>query len=226
MEHRWNQLTEKLIASVSVREKWWNRICLALTGKEGRRHYYNLENLEKRFTLFETISHRLCNPQAVALAMFLQHLHYDPRLPGISEELTLATLEEFIADAEQAIPELISDLRELIEAALINSTPVHLTPDAVGSGDVHYFLDIDMAVLGSSSSEYAETLTMMREEYGFTSDVDYFELRLKVLRYFLQIPNIYATEDFRNRYNEKARDNIINEISNIEDRLKTIRPSP
>lgn len=78
------------------------------------------------------------------------------------------------------IPELISDLRELIEAALINSTPVHLTPDAVGSGDVHYFLDIDMAVLGSSSSEYAETLTMMREEYGFTSDVDYFELRLKV----------------------------------------------
>jgi hypothetical protein len=30
-------------------------------------------------------------------------LHYDPRLPGISEELTLATLEEFIADAEQAV---------------------------------------------------------------------------------------------------------------------------
>lgn len=72
MENRWNQLTKELIPSDSVREKWWNQICLALTGKEGRRHYYNLENLEKRFALFNEISHQLCNSQAVALAMFLQ----------------------------------------------------------------------------------------------------------------------------------------------------------
>jgi predicted metal-dependent HD superfamily phosphohydrolase len=79
-------------------------------------------------------------------------------------------------------PKLISDLKELIEAALINSTPVHLTPNAVGTDDVHYILDIEMAVLGSSRNEYADTLVMMRDEYGFTSDSDYFELRLKVLR--------------------------------------------
>ena len=33
----------------------------------------------------------------------VQSLHYDPRIPGISEELTLATLAEFIADAEQVV---------------------------------------------------------------------------------------------------------------------------
>lgn len=37
-------------------------------------------------------------------------LHYDPRLPGISEELTLATLEEFIVDAEQAVRFNLSNL--------------------------------------------------------------------------------------------------------------------
>lgn len=77
-------------------------------------------------------------------------------------------------------PEVVSDLRKLTEAALINSTPVHLTPNATGTSDVHYFLDIEMATLGSSSSEYADTLAMMRNEYGCTSDDDYFELRLKV----------------------------------------------
>jgi hypothetical protein len=61
MENRWNQLTKELIPSDSVREKWWNQICLALTGKEGRRHYYNMENLEKRFALNDEISHQLCN---------------------------------------------------------------------------------------------------------------------------------------------------------------------
>nr|SVE73385.1 EOG090X00VK [Daphnia atkinsoni] len=118
------------------------------------------------------------------------------------------------------VPELISDLRELTEAALINSTPVHLTPNATGTGDVHYFLDIEMATLGSSPGEYAETLVMMRNEYGCTSDDDYFELRIKVLRYFLQIPNIYATEEFRSRYDTPARNNIIKEISSIENRLQ------
>nr|SVE89711.1 EOG090X00VK [Daphnia sinensis] len=120
----------------------------------------------------------------------------------------------------ESVPELVSDLRKLIEAALINSTPVHLTPNATGTSDVHYFLDIEMATLGSSSSEYDDTLAMMRNEYGCTSDDDYFELRLKVLRYFLQIPNIYATEEFRSRYDAQARSNIIKEISNIENRVK------
>nr|SVE75584.1 EOG090X00VK [Daphnia hispanica] len=118
------------------------------------------------------------------------------------------------------VPEVVSDLRELTEASLINSTPVHLTPSATGTSDVHYFLDIEMATLGSSPGEYADTLVMMRSEYGCTSDDDYFELRLKVLRYFLQIPNIYATEDFRSRYDMQARNNIIKEISNIENRVK------
>lgn len=78
------------------------------------------------------------------------------------------------------VSEVVSDLRELTEAALINSTPVHLTPNVTGTGDVHYFLDIEMATLGGSPGEYAKTLVMMRNEYGCTSDDDYFELRIKV----------------------------------------------
>ena len=82
------------------------------------------------------------------------------------------------------IPELIDELKELIEAALINSTPVHLTPNATGSSDVHYFLDIEMATLGSSPSDYADYFDYlkMKEENGFSSDYDYFQLRLKVCK--------------------------------------------
>ncbi len=72
MENRWNLLTTGLISSPGTREKWWERICQALSGKDGRRHYYNIENLEKRFVLFDEFFHRLSDPSAVALAMFLQ----------------------------------------------------------------------------------------------------------------------------------------------------------
>ena len=76
--------------------------------------------------------------------------------------------------------ELGEEVTRLIEAAIANSTPVHLTQDAYGSDDLHFFLDFDTAVLGSSASDYADYAARMRDEYGFMSDHDYTQLRLKV----------------------------------------------
>lgn len=42
--------------------------------------------------------------------------------------------------------ELIADL---IQASETHMTDAHMNEGALGSDDVHYFLDIDMAILGS-----------------------------------------------------------------------------
>lgn len=75
-----------------------------------------------------------------------------------------------------------ANLRTILETALASSTPANLTPGAYGSDDEHYFLDIEMAVLGSSPADYAEHFdpTKMRDEYGMNSDDEYLKLRLKV----------------------------------------------
>lgn len=49
-----------------------------------------------------------------------------------------------------------------------------------GTDDKHYFLDIDMAVLGASPEEYNQYTKRVREEYSFLSDEFYKNLRLKV----------------------------------------------
>lgn len=49
-----------------------------------------------------------------------------------------------------------------------------------GRDDKHYFLDIDMAVLGASAEEYNQYTRKVREEYSFLSDEFYKNLRLKV----------------------------------------------
>jgi len=218
METRWNKLTEELIAP-DIRHKWWTRICQTLANTKQRKYYYNLEYLERRFNLYDPFVDRLGDPAAVALAMFFQHLHYDPRLHGMSEELTLATLDEFANDSN--LPkELMEKVRRLLEAAIANSTPVHLTPGASGADDEHFFLDFETAILGSSPSDYADFAVKMRDEYGFMPDVDYLQLRLKVLRCFLMIPNIFATTEFRNQYETQARENITKEIQTIQDQLQ------
>lgn len=49
-----------------------------------------------------------------------------------------------------------------------------------GREDKHYFLDIDMAILGAPSEEYNSYTRKVREEYSFLTDEFYKNLRLKV----------------------------------------------
>lgn len=170
--------------------------------------------LERRLDLCDQHSQLLARPRAVALAVFFTHLHYDPHCHGIAEESTLSTLAEFAADSQLPAEE-VAEVRRLIEAAVANSTPAHLSRDAYGTEDGHFFLDINTAVLGADAGDYGDYAARMRDEYGFMSDADYAQLRLKVLRCFLQIPNIFATREFRQRYEGQARENIGREIASL-----------
>lgn len=68
----------------------------------------------------------------------------------------------------------------LLQAAATNSTDEHKTDGVFGAEDLHYFLDIDMAVLGSEPAHYASYTGEVRKEYSFLPDAIYQSLRLKV----------------------------------------------
>lgn len=77
-----------------------------------------------------------------------------------------------------------AELREqtcaLLKVAATHSTEAHKVGGAFGGEDVHYFLDLDMAVLGSSPDNYADYRERIRGEYYFLSEPMYTALRLKV----------------------------------------------
>lgn len=76
--------------------------------------------------------------------------------------------------------ELCQDVVRLLEATGTNITEEHMANNLYGKEDKHYFLDIDMAVLGASAEEYNLYTKRVREEYSFLSDEFYKNLRLKV----------------------------------------------
>lgn len=200
--------------SEATRDSWW-RLIRQRYG-EPSRHHHNLDHLNHMAELWAEYAEHLSNPRAVALALFFQYLEYDPK----SQDNEERCIEDFRRFAEEARistdSELYLSVTELIQLTKLHSTDEHKQEGMYGREDKHFFLDFDMRVLGSSPTEYKDYTERVRLEYSFVPDAIYKSLRSKVLRSFLQIPNIFSTEPFRRLYEERAKSNIRDEIAELD----------
>ncbi|XP_023288529.1 uncharacterized protein LOC105696018 [Orussus abietinus] len=208
LSESWKEATEGFDAEAC--EKWFVRLQEAYTDE--KRTYHNLDLLHKKLEYYREIKSNLKNPGAFLLALFFQNFDYNPRaLDGENKNV-----ERFEAFADEAgVPadnETRTDTCALLGAAATHSTDAHKVGGAFGEEDAHYLLDLDMAVLGAAPDTYDEYRERIRREYSFLSEPMYTALRLKVLQNFVQIPNIFATKEFRERFEEQARENIRAEI--------------
>lgn len=204
----WLNITQD--CTESVREKWWDLIRTKYS--ESSRHHHNLDHLSNMMELFRMHNDHLSNPRAVAFALFFQYLEYDPKSQD-NEERSIEAFRQFAE--ESRIPmesELFLAVTELIQLTKLHSTEEHKQEGIYGNEDKHFFLDFDMCVLGSCPSDYKDYTEKIRMEYNFVPDAMYSRLRSRVLSSFLQIPNIFATEPFRRKYEERAKSNIKAEI--------------
>lgn len=68
--------------------------------------------------------------------------------------------------------------------------------------------DIDLAILGAPPERFEEFERQIRAEYWWTPRNTYARRRAAVLRSFLVRPSIYATDEFRDRFEQQARTNL------------------
>jgi predicted metal-dependent HD superfamily phosphohydrolase len=137
---------------------------------------------------------------------------YDPKAKD-NEHESAKVFQEFTRDSTIDQAGYISDL---IEATAGHCTEAHMDPKEYGSDDVHFFLDFDMAILGAERDQYEEYREAIREEYSHIDDAAYKLERAKALSMFLKVPNIFATQQFRDRYEQVARENIQREIQLLQ----------
>uniref|UniRef100_A0A915CMN6 Uncharacterized protein n=1 Tax=Ditylenchus dipsaci TaxID=166011 RepID=A0A915CMN6_9BILA len=211
---RWEDLTS--FVSEAVKEKWWDMICDKYSG----RPFYNLDHLSEQMSLFDTFKDKLKDRYALAFAIIFKHLEYDPQSSGDND--TAAKNAQLLRDFCQ---ETTFDQENYVANLLLesgnNCTDANLTQGEYGEEDVHFLIDFDMAWLGASELEYQKHKIAIRKEYSHLSESEYDEQRLKVLQFFLQVPNIYATRELRDKYEKKARENIQKEINCLLELKKT-----
>lgn len=171
---------------------------------EPHRYYHTMAHVSSMLELLAEHRPELLAPDVVVLAAFFHDVIYDPRAndnEARSADFGCAWLSR-LGVAEQ----VTTIVRELILA-----TAAHM--DAPGIGDVAWFLDADLAILGAPSAEYDAYAASIRREYSFVPAGQYHAGRSRIIQTFLSSSQLYRNRVFAERFDDRARTNLQRELA-------------
>ena len=182
----------------------------ALYQAEGR-HYHNLTHIEAMLALAGDYRAALHDPAAVEAAIWFHDAIYESRAKD-NEARSAALAQEKLADRTNA--ERLGRI-----AAMIVATATHELPSLAGKEgvrDAALFLDMDLSILGASPDAFDAYEKAVRREYGWVEEPVWRAGRGAVLKTFLARPHIFHTEEFRQRFEPQARQNMARSLEALK----------
>lgn len=176
----------------------WSELEKAYSKKA--RHYHNLTHLKEMIASFNIYYEKLKNPNEVLYSIFYHDYIY--KATSKENELKSAEFAVKILPKEPNI-----DSKMVFD--MIVATKDHQNN---GIEDEKWLIDFDLKILAKDWEDYKIYFEQIRKEYSIYPDFLYKPGRKKALEHFLENPFIFQTEEFRNAYEAKARENIKREI--------------
>ena len=197
----WCNLLERTSADLEIGNKIF-RVLIDSYSSTARK-YHNLQHVYDILDLIERATDRSNNINILQFAAWFHDYIYHPQASDNESRSAIA--------ARNFLQQLSLNI-ETIEAVekIILSTQKH--QPLIQDIDNLIFLDLDLAILGTRSSQYKIYSRKIRQEYSHLSDRDYQIGRKKVLTQFLARTRIYYTDYFYRKLELKARKNIQTEI--------------
>ena len=168
------------------------------------RAYHNLDHIRGCLSHFDTARHLADHPRQIEAAIWFHDCIYDPK--AHDNEARSADVAERMLGELGFARDFIDESKRLILATTHSAAPA--------DNDTALLVDIDLAILGAESSEFDRYERAIRQEYAHVPDRDFALGRSAILRKFLKRPSIYTTEDFRSRFENRARENLARSVAN------------
>jgi predicted metal-dependent HD superfamily phosphohydrolase len=171
---------------------WHERLVKAYA--EPQRAYHSLQHLDECLSVFDEAKAFMQQPDLIEMALWFHDAVYDPK-SGENEALSAKMAVEAVRDTQAA--------REV--ARLIMLTKSHQPGDGL---DDAWIIDIDLAIFAQVPERVMEYERQIRQEYTWVPDAVYREKRAEILTGFLNRERIYLTTWARERFEERARENL------------------
>ncbi|RVC62617.1 hypothetical protein [Mesorhizobium sp.] len=167
------------------------------------RHYHSLAHIEAMLALAGEYKALLHDPVAVDAAIWFHDAIYDSRAKD-NEAKSAALAEQKLAGRTDA-----GRIGRI--AAMILATATHELPssgDADFIRDTALLLDMDLAILGAAPDTFDTYERAVRQEYQWVEEPMWRAGRGAVLKSFIARPHIFHTDEFRQRFEPRARQNL------------------
>ena len=182
-------------------DKHWDVLEKAYTTKS--RKYHNLIHLENMIASFNEYKEQLLHPNEVLYAIFYHDIIYKTTRKDNEEKSAVYALK--------ILPENASINKDLVYT-MICATQLHQHNSIQ---DINWLIDFDLKILASNWEDYQIYCQQIRKEYKIYPDLVYKPGRKKALVHFLENDFIFQTDEFRTKYDDKARANILKEMEQL-----------
>ena len=184
------------------------------------RHYHNLNHLEELFEQMESYPMEdETRRKEVIGAIFWHDAVYRTDKNMMFSSKSNEERSARMADLHMRQLGFGAYCREQIKK-YIRHTQTHSWRNFLTNPEGAAFLDMDMAILGASPERYFEYTQQIRDEYREFSDLEFDAARLqKFILPTLQRERIFLTDEFNEKFEDRARENLACEKAWIEHRL-------
>lgn len=192
------QYTTDLILIESLWKEIENRY------SEPHRHYHTLAHLDFLLSQLNEVKEQISDWDTILFSVFYHDIVYSTTAHDNEEKSAELAVERL----QIGFPtEKIAKCREQILATKGHT----ITHDK----DTDLFTDADLSILGTHADVYKRYSAQIRQEYIQYPDAAYNEGRKKVLQHFLNMPRIYKNGYFFDKFEWKARENLLHELSTL-----------
>lgn len=179
----------------------WDELTKCYSGKN--RYYHTLGHLDQLLEQLLPLKDKIRDIDAVLFALYYHDAVYQVLRKDNEERSAALAVKRLVG---------IGVPKDRIDTCKkhILATKSHIISD---DSDTNHFTDADLSILGQDWNKYKTYYQQVRKEYSVYPDAIYKPGRKKVLEHFLQMPRIFKTEAFYQRFEGLARNNIEKELS-------------
>lgn len=198
LRKRWLELWERIHGDLHIAEREYENLVARYT--EPNRFYHTLKHIEWCLDELDAVKDLAHDVNAVETALWYHDIVYDTHRSDNEAQSALLAMRVL---AEARVPDdFMLNVRDLILTTQHTNIPDSWDIDA------HLVVDIDLASLGYPFEVFLKNNHDIRKEYTWVSEDEFRIANSKILGSFLRRENIYGTEYFRKKYEDKAQGNI------------------
>ncbi len=165
---------------------------------EPHRYYHTLDHIEHCLSLFDKISSKLQNPEALELAIWYHDVVYRPGAEN-NEQLSA---DQFMQTTKSRFHDSLRDtVYQHIMATL------HLD-SKMSHADTKYMVDIDLSSFGLPWPEFVRDSDNLRREMAYLSDDEYYQRQSTFQQALIDRPRFFKSDYFYQNYEAQAAKNL------------------